>query len=148
MLYAPQITTQHCNQKDWLQLAASNPPKPTTTAKILATYGKIKKNRYSLSFCSDPLLLQGNVVVLSCFWPCKPDAKLIPTNNRPVVVFLCIFSIFVGWFLNMPVFAPLWNYSCCLLVLATSSNICKTWAIPPLQFIHLCASCILHQQLE
>lgn len=53
---------------------------------------KGKNNKQNLSLHSDPLLLKGNVLVLSCFWPCKSDANLILTNNYPVLVFLCIFQ--------------------------------------------------------
>lgn len=60
-----------------------------------------------------------------------------------MVVFLCVFRRFVGCILNTLVIAPLWNYSCCLLVLATSSYICKDVSnsifgiYSPLCFTHL-----------
>lgn len=50
----------------------------------------------------------------------KPD-----TNNQSVVVFLCIFSTFLGCISNTRVTALLWSYPSCLLVLATCSYVCR-----------------------
>lgn len=85
----------------------------------------MKQNMNWLYFDNDPLLLSGNVLVQSWFCPYEPETSLIPTNNHPVVVFPCIFSIFVGCIWNTRVTAPLWSHPCCLLVLATSSYVCK-----------------------
>lgn len=85
----------------------------------------VKWNMNWFYFYNDPLLLSGNVLVQLWFCPCEPETSLIPTINHPAVVFPCIFSIFVGCIWNTRVIAPLWSYPCCLLVLATSSYVCK-----------------------